>query len=1222
MAPEVAMPAERLQDEGGGSDPLLHELHQLMSAPDLNQVIAYLQDHLDLLAPGIDTRLGELADRCAAEGRDDIARWLTGWRGLLRQCREEGFVAALDAHGGMVEGPEWLAPFLRRVEELTPIAYEEEDADALTELAEGWLNVAEADEVREHHPALRAAACNNAASAMLRGDGDPAEAIALLHAALDALPPRAPQRPNILLSLAFATAAREPSRLDEAIELVQKAVRDDPGLRGQAGRTLRDIGVRLFRICERDPSLELIDAALAVERRLLDGEYPADGGPGASAAIMVEYLTCRYAISRDEDDLRRSVVAAERAVDCAPEGSMERVSRCNRLAVVLRSVFSATGDADALDRAIQLHEESLEGLPPGQDRVFHLQGLGQARRHRYRSRGDREDLTAAVRAHEEMYELAEPGSHRYDAVLDAYGNTLHERYLAWGDAADLDRAVLVHREEVAATSGRGRVIAVNSLAIDLRHVYASTGDVGALEEAIEALREALTIPAAAEDRDRASAALAGCLFNKYQAFRDAAAGAEAIRILAEVLDRTPRSSRDHAVWAGNLAAALLVQARLTDQPDQARLDQAEELLMEAAAAGVGLERARHLVNLGSCVSLRPGHAESEPSVRRFIAYVEEALDLCPPEAPFAAGTRLNLAGAYLGLHRLTAAPDALARGMELLREGYALGIERSPESLLQASRAWGDHAARNGLWEQAAEAYGYALDSIDRVVGGSPLRAHKQQWLSQVEGLTTAAAAAHVEAGDAWAAVVTLERGRTRLLADALAGAAAENDRLAVDHPELAEPYQRAEARLLELQRQALEPVMGDWLPVAPAFDQARRDRDEALARIREQPGFERFRLPDPAGDIARAMRSGPLLYLLAGTRGGYGVLVDGGSVVAHPLPDLRLDDVLRRLSDYIDAYERAGTDVRLWHRVLDDVTRWLWEAAMGPLLDLVPGDGPLTVVPTWLLVLLPFHAAWTPDQEAPTGRRFAIDRRPLTFAPSAGIAARSAPDGAVAGQMLAVGDPQPVSAGPLPFAAYEVDAAVRAFPDARRLTGDEATREAVLAGLDAHDGHGVLHFACHGYADWEQVLDSYLLLSGDRRLTLRDLLVRPVPAGLVVLSACETALPQVGLSDEVIGLATGFLQGGAAGVIGSMWRVPDASTALLLSRFYAIWKGGGHPAAALRDAQRWVRDATNAELRAAYPALMDHYAPIPEPMRPSWGTGRDFAHPAYWAAFTYTGAA
>ena len=58
-----------------------------------------------------------------------------------------------------------------------------------------------------------------------------------------------------------------------------------------------------------------------------------------------------------------------------------------------------------------------------------------------------------------------------------------------------------------------------------------------------------------------------------------------------------------------------------------------------------------------------------------------------------------------------------------------------------------------------------------------------------------------------------------------------------------------------------------------------------------------------------------------------------------------------------------------------------------------------------------------------------------------------------------------------------------------------------------------------------------------------------------------------------------GLLQAGVSGVVASQWIVPDMPTAMLMTEFAHRW-AGGHvaPADALRAAQRWLRDTTNAE--------------------------------------------
>ncbi len=54
----------------------------------------------------------------------------------------------------------------------------------------------------------------------------------------------------------------------------------------------------------------------------------------------------------------------------------------------------------------------------------------------------------------------------------------------------------------------------------------------------------------------------------------------------------------------------------------------------------------------------------------------------------------------------------------------------------------------------------------------------------------------------------------------------------------------------------------------------------------------------------------------------------------------------------------------------------------------------------------------------------------------------------------------------------------------------------------------------------------------------------------------------------------------GAAGVLGTLWPVSDAATALLIAKFYELHMGQGlPPPTALYRAQAWLREATNADL-------------------------------------------
>jgi CHAT domain-containing protein len=171
---------------------------------------------------------------------------------------------------------------------------------------------------------------------------------------------------------------------------------------------------------------------------------------------------------------------------------------------------------------------------------------------------------------------------------------------------------------------------------------------------------------------------------------------------------------------------------------------------------------------------------------------------------------------------------------------------------------------------------------------------------------------------------------------------------------------------------------------------------------------------------------------------------------------------------------------------------------------------------------------------------------------------------------------------------------------------------------MPATDVH---HFACHAVARPAVPLDSALILAKGAPLTLRDVLALKLAGSrLVVLSGCDTQIPGDQLPDEVVGLPAGLLEAGAAGVIASHWRVYDTASALLMARFYRGWLSDGQsPSEALRQAQRWLRDTTNAEkaddLTARADRRLRRLVLRGDPER------RDYAHPHQWAAFSYTGA-
>jgi len=162
-------------------------------------------------------------------------------------------------------------------------------------------------------------------------------------------------------------------------------------------------------------------------------------------------------------------------------------------------------------------------------------------------------------------------------------------------------------------------------------------------------------------------------------------------------------------------------------------------------------------------------------------------------------------------------------------------------------------------------------------------------------------------------------------------------------------------------------------------------------------------------------------------------------------------------------------------------------------------------------------------------------------------------------------------------FSHEEADAIADLVP-ARSLlkaTGFQASRAKALSGELSN--YRIVHFATHGLLNSEYPELSGLALSlveengkaQDGFLRMHEIYNLRLPADLVVLSACQTALGKEIKGEGLVGLTRGFMYAGAERVVASLWQVDDLATAGLMKRFYqGMLKDGLRPAEALRVAQ------------------------------------------------------
>jgi CHAT domain-containing protein len=139
---------------------------------------------------------------------------------------------------------------------------------------------------------------------------------------------------------------------------------------------------------------------------------------------------------------------------------------------------------------------------------------------------------------------------------------------------------------------------------------------------------------------------------------------------------------------------------------------------------------------------------------------------------------------------------------------------------------------------------------------------------------------------------------------------------------------------------------------------------------------------------------------------------------------------------------------------------------------------------------------------------------------------------------------------GDLPGAGKEADSIAKQLVGwhITRLDGENVTRSAVLEGLS---NVGLFHYAGHAELQHSQGLASALLLAGNARVELGDLLAAPSVPNLVVLSACDAA-GTTAHHPSLIGLAQAFVAAGARAVVAPVRAVSDTAAQAFFGAFYA----------------------------------------------------------------------
>jgi hypothetical protein len=675
--------------------------------------------------------------------------------------------------------------------------------------------------------------------------------------------------------------------------------------------------------------------------------------------------------------------------------------------------------------------------------------------------------------------------------------------------------------------------------------------------------------------------LADCFISRFDLARDPADLEAAVLILED-------PSSDQTQLTAQLKLGQLLHARFVDVRNATDLGKAQEIaagIIDKFAFG-GDEWAQAQLLLGDC--LLPAFLEEGGYTPAFNLEDEE------------------------GRLRATAAGQAYRAITENARE-------ISTRVRLDGAVRWREVAVNLHRVAEAARASCFALEFIDDFLKTKPCRFEIAKILSRLEFLLSRAAYSLARVGDLAGAVALIEGGRSLLDYEMDPTADQMINPLFSD---LAS-YGKQIAKTYETHFDSGNDLWVDLAGSAEAYATASwqfqvRNGSLAASPVRTETVRACTNIAEGSG----------IAWLVAGTYGLVIALPPGGSLSVRFILHAGENDVRRRVDILYKSYLARRADYAVFEDILSKISLWLGGTFGGALAMMFESGQHLFIAAAGLISLLPMASALVKGK-ASGDRDFLIDRFSISTLSSVQIikSLRTRLREVVPGSAVVVQNPKSDKYRALIFAHLECGAVQGTFGVAEVLSGEDATTRAAMRAIASAD---VLHFSSHGINRWGNPHETGLLLAGDDMLKAEDInSIGPLPHAprLIFLSACDSAAVSRTLSDEAIGLPKYFLRMGVCGVVGTLWAVNELSALFMVLAFYSVWTGFQQsPAAALRAAQRWVRDTTNREKldalerrlpqestsRPEYPGLRDLLLRAPD--------DKSFAHPLNWAPFVVSG--
>ena len=309
--------------------------------------------------------------------------------------------------------------------------------------------------------------------------------------------------------------------------------------------------------------------------------------------------------------------------------------------------------------------------------------------------------------------------------------------------------------------------------------------------------------------------------------------------------------------------------------------------------------------------------------------------------------------------------------------------------------------------------------------------------------------------------------------------------------------------------------------------------------------------------------------------------LVTAQEIVTVRLPELHESALNKLVNDeWLNPYEiyRNKKSVNTWQQDIDKFSVTMYNKfwlKIEPHITKENVDG-LIIIPSGVLYLLPFHLIRLPSEQNEQARYLSDDFQ-IAYAPNFRMLKLSQSKGDLPfleTNFLGICNPD----RSLLWADLEMEVISNFFSESLVLWHETAQRKRILEIINRYS---VVHFSTHAEGATFSELNVGML-TADGFLSMHDIFthVKFPQSAMTVLSACETGMIKPDKGDEYIGLPAAFLYASVPSVVSSLWKVEDASTALLMIKFYENLKTNNMSRIqALSDAQNWLRTVTNAEL-------------------------------------------